>query len=203
MAKLEKLLSGSCVFVMLYGFFIIISLFLQALIPFLNQFPEIAAAVPFLFNSNFELPMDVLTSFWAAISAAYVGADRAMYALDGLKNGNEIHAFDSDKRTQMIQILIISFVIYSVAVLLNVLFDANFALSPLATSLGASVLCFVVGNKAISGMQKLSPEEDTDGDGVRDSEQVADKMLDALKSGKTVYAKMKDDGTVSFKEVDK
>jgi hypothetical protein len=202
MAKLEKLLSGSGIFVMLYGFFIIISLFLQALIPFLNQFPQIAEALPILFNTHFELPMDVLTSFWAAISAAYVGADRAMFAIDGLRNGLDIHAFDADKRVQMIQVLIISFAIYSIAVLLNVIFEANFALSPLATSLGASVLCFVVGNKAISGMQKLSPEEDADGDGIRDTDQQIEAIKTALKDGKQITAIMKD-GQIKYKELGK
>jgi hypothetical protein len=144
--------------------------------------------LPFL-NKEFQLPLDIITSLWTAIAAGYVGLDRGMFALDGLKNGNRIDAFTETKRKHMIHIISLSFLIYILAVGLNIIFSASLALTPLATAFGSTVLCYVLGNKVIGGAQKLAPEEDLDQDGVKDEDQYSQSELKQLREK---YDKLKE-----------
>jgi hypothetical protein len=171
-----------------------VSLLLQCLIPFLQTFSSylnytyLDFLIPLL-NKKFELPMDIITSLWTAIAAGYVGLDRGMFALDGLKNGNKIEAFTESKRKHMIHIIILSFLIYVLAVALNILFTASLSLVPLATAFGSTVLCYVLGNKVIGGAIKLHPEEDLDQDGIRDEDQYSKEELIQLREK---YEKLKE-----------
>jgi hypothetical protein len=167
------------------------SLFLQCLIPFLQTFGEslrLGNLLPFL-NTRFILPIDIITSLWTAIAAGYVGLDRGMFAIDGLKNGANIQAFTDEKRKHMVHIIFLSFFIYILAVFLNILFNSALSLTPLATAFGSTVLCYVLGNKVIGGAQKLAPEEDLDQDGIRDEEQYTKEQLIELREK---YAKLQE-----------
>ena len=52
-----------------------------------------------------------------------------------------------------------SFIIYSLAVILNTFFAADFALTPLFASFGSIVLCYVAGNKAVEAFEHMCPSE--------------------------------------------
>jgi hypothetical protein len=192
MAKLFKIFaSGNFLIVVFYALFVMITLLLQCLIPFLQTFGDImhlSYMIPFL-NQEFVLPMDIITSLWTAIAAGYVGLDRGMFAIDGLKNGNKIEAFTESKRKHMIHIILLSFFIYVLAVILNIIFNANLSLTPLATAFGSTILCYVLGNKVIGGAQKLAPEEDLDSDGIKDEDQYNKSELKALREK---YEKLKE-----------
>jgi hypothetical protein len=192
MARLfRRFLSGNFIIVLSYAIFVMFSLLLQCLIPFLQTFSDLVSIsyiIPFL-NQKFVLPIDIITSLWTAISAGYVGLDRGMFALDGLKNGTKIEAFSETKRKHMIHIIFLSFFIYLLAVGLNIIFNASLALTPLATAFGSTVLCYVLGNKVIGGAQKLHPEDDLDQDGIKDEDQY---NKDELRELREKYAKLQE-----------
>lgn len=133
--------------------------------------------------------MENITWFWTAIAAGYVGLDRAMFAADGLKHGMKIEAFSETKRIQLVQVIFWTAAIYILAVGLNIFFDADLALTPLATALGSTILAYVSGNKLIGGAQKLHPDEDLDQDGIRDTDQYNKTELEALREK---YTKLKE-----------
>jgi hypothetical protein len=175
----------------MFGIFVIASILAQCFIPFfakLNEYYQVTGNIgDFLntfLNQNFVLPMDIISGFWAAISAAYVGVDRGMFMIDGFKNGQDIGAFDTDKIKHLTLVIILGLAIYVLAAGLNLFFDAELALAPLVTSFGSSVLLYVVGNKAIKASQTLSPENDLDQDGIDDSEQDPAEVLKRLKEQK-------------------
>lgn len=162
--RLYKVLQGTCPYVTLFGIIVMVSLIFQCFIPFLQR---VAASqhgryewLLGLVNLNFQLPMEMISNFWAAISAAYVGLDRAAFTVDAMKNGIQNHAFDEDKMISLTHVMILSFIIYITAVGLNTFFDAELALTPLFVSFGSSVLCYVAGNKSVVAFSKLTPEQE-------------------------------------------
>jgi hypothetical protein len=186
MKSIMKFMNATSKYVLFFGFFVIVSLFLQCLIPFFAKLTEITGYTGFFtvfLNQNFVLPMTIISDFWAAISAAYVGVDRGMYMIDGYKNGgNHSEAFSDDQLKHLTQVILQSFIIYSLAVGLNIFFDSDLALAPLAVSFGTSILLYVAGNKAVKGSQALSTtKNDVDNDGIDDSEQDQKEVLGRYK----------------------
>jgi len=172
--NIYRALKGTCPYVLLFGVVVGISLLLQCFIPFLQKMAELRNGewqwFLNIFNSQFVLPMDVISQFWAAISATYVGLDRAAYTFDAFKNGSETVAFDETRMVQLTQVIWLSFIIYAMSVGLNAFFNAELALTPLFVSFGSSMLCYVAGNKAVVALQRLSKyddddDEDSDGEG--------------------------------------
>jgi hypothetical protein len=211
MAKVLKFLNSSSRYVIFFGIFVMISLLVQCLVPFASKFGEAvkyAGWMNIFLNQNFHLPMELISEFWAALSAIYVGADRGMFMIDGFKNGMDIKAFDKEKLSHLTEVIILSFVIYAEACGLNLVFDADLALSPLLVSLGSSVLLYVTGNKAIQASQKLTKEDDMNQDGIKDSEQDPEIVLKDLKklledSGRVINESDLDQDGVSDTEQDK
>ena len=200
MKVVMRVLNSTSRYVIFFGLFVMVSLFLQCLIPFFSKLTEVTGYTGFFtvfLNQNFVLPMTIISDFWAAISAAYVGVDRGMYMVDGFKNGGEhSEAFSIDQLEHLSQVMILSFIIYGLAVSLNVFFDSELALAPLAVSFGSSVLLYVVGNKAVKGFQAASPAvvHDLDGDGVDDTQQNQSEVLarykKRLKDREEILAKL-------------
>jgi hypothetical protein len=179
-----KIFNATSRYVLFFGLFVMISLIFQCIVPFFAKYVELTGYtgwITIFLNQNFQLPMDIISDFWAAISAAYIGVDRGMYMIDGFKNGEESQAFSEDQLKHLTQVLIESFIVYSLAVSLNLFFDSNLALSPLAVSFGSSCLLYIVGNKAVRGSQTLSSSSDVDGDGIDDNEQDQKEVLDRYK----------------------
>jgi len=164
METIHKFWSGTFPYVFLFGIFVASSLMLQCFIPFLQRMAEIHDGswewLLTIFNSKFILPMEMISNFWAGISATYVGLDRAAFTVDAFKNGIHNDAFDDGKLKSLRQIMLLSFIIYGLAVILNTFFDAELALTPLFISFGSSVLCYVAGNKTVIAFSKLTPEDE-------------------------------------------
>lgn len=189
--KIIKRIQGASIWVIAFGIFVGCSLITQCIIPFLAKFcveRGIGGILYALANQNFNLPMDVITSFWAAISAAYIGVDRAAMTISTI-NG-EYEKTDYGNPAHNKQVIILSFIIYTLAVVLNLIFDVELSLIPLATSLGAAVLLYVSGQKAIYAASKIAPEvtvgksPDTDNSGINDK---AEKALRDLEKSRTPY----------------
>jgi len=183
--NLYKVLKGTCPYVLIFGIFVGISLVLQCFIPFLQKMAELNNGEWLwflsLFNSKFVLPMEMISNFWAAISATYVGLDRAAYTVDAFKNGKEAEALSDDRMIQLTQVIWMSLFIYVIAVVLNTFFDAELALTPLFVAFGSSMLCYVAGNKAVKGFEKLS------GNGEEGIDEKIEDVIGRLEEKKTPY----------------
>jgi len=162
-SNLSHYVSRTCPYVIFFGVVVISSLALQCFIPLLQRLagydPEHWAIFLTIFNTSFKIPMELISNFWAAISATYVGLDRAAFAVDAFRNGSNNHAFTEEKIDKLKQIIKLSFFIYVIAASMNTFFDAEFALAPLFASFGASILAYVAGNKTVTAFQKISPED--------------------------------------------
>jgi hypothetical protein len=185
MKTIEKIISfldDSVKVVVFFGIVVGSSLVLQCFIPFIGLMFSIYEYTGFwttIFNNEFVLPMGVISDFWAAMCAIYVGVDRgAMVAitLTGEKGKLEVGNPEHLK-----QVMIESFLLYTLAVGLNIFFDADLALSPLFIAFGSTVVLFVGGNKFIRGASALAPEKDLDHDGINDDEQDPNVVLAHLK----------------------
>jgi hypothetical protein len=170
-------------YVILFGVFVLISQFLQCVIPFMTKLAEMHGYDGFLLlflNQQFVLPMDIICDFYAAITAAYVGVDRAAFAVATFKD----HMTEGNygKSEHILHIIVQNFIIYSSSVLLNMIFDVQLSLAPLAVALGSSVLLYVSGNKVIMGAGKLAQPSDIDEDGIDDSEQDQGEVLERYKA---------------------
>jgi hypothetical protein len=161
-----KILKGISPYVIFFGFFVGVSLLLQCFIPFLQKMVELNnigynwGYWLTILNNDFTLPMELISQFWAAIAAAYVGLDRTVFAVDALKHGtNDQEAFSPNKLKQLNQIMWLSFGLYILAVLLNTVFQAELALTPLLACFGSIVLFYVSGNKVVRTMEKVCPEQ--------------------------------------------
>lgn len=157
---------GTCPYVLFFGLIVFCSLLLQCFVPFIQKLAMLGyngnvAFITSLININFSLPMETISNLWAAISATYVGLDRAAFTVDALRTGQESAAFDEEKMIQLTQILWMSFGIYVSAVLLYTFFDADLSLTPLFVSFGATVLSYVAGNKAVRAFQAMKKEDTT------------------------------------------
>jgi len=172
--KLYKILKGTNPYVILFGIFVACSLLLQCFIPFLQKMAELKngewAWFLALFNTQFVLPMETISNFWAAVSATYVGLDRAAYTIDAFKSGKETVALTDDRMHQLTQVIWLTFFIYGIAVVLNTIFNAELALTPLFVAFGSSILCYVAGNKAVKAFETLSPENE-------ETEDEVDKLI--------------------------
>jgi len=207
----KKRLKGASIYVLFFGFFVAGSLILQCLIPFLQLMAELNGNGEWawfltIFNARFNLPMEMISNFWAAISAAYVGLDRAAFSVDAFKNGNQTTAFTEEKIGHLKQVMVMSFFIYLLAVGLNSIFDADLALTPLFVSFGSTVLFYVSGNKVVSGFQKAHPEseiekltEDCLKDMSEEQLMTMKKLSDIVKEGKTTVVKLENNYIVGMK----
>ena len=162
--KVTKFTSRTCPYVIFFGIVVIFALTLQCFIPFLQLMARLYGNGNWtwflnIFNNQFTLPMELISNFWAAISATYVGLDRAAFAVDAFRNGTNNEAFDERKMAQLKQVIRIGFGIFIYATVLNTFFDANFALAPLFASFGASILSYVAGNKLVKGAEEVCPDD--------------------------------------------
>ena len=192
---MKKMLDGTSIWVIMFGVMVGVSLLLQCMIPFLTRMAHAFGNDSWLVmtNVNFVLPMDVITSFWAAISAAYVGFDRGAFTLATLRG--EYNKLETGNPGRNRQVIKLSFGIYALAVLLNVFFDAELSLGPLMSSFGASVLLYVSGQRSILAASKFAPElivrgnmPDTNENGINDRVEEVLRKLEKSKVDYAVYA---------------
>jgi hypothetical protein len=133
--------------------------------------------------------MDVLTNLWAAISAAFVGVDRAAFSVAAFKEHTS--QINYGKRKNLLQIIIMGFFIYVFATALNMFFAADFSLNALALSFGATVLLYVSGNKVIMASGEFGQDDDPMYEQIRDA-------IKGQKGGKTLALASKNDQTGKY-----
>ena len=170
---------GRCGLVVIwFGVVVAVSLVLQSTLPaiawLVDRFGYDGLFVK-LFNEKFTLPMDAITTFWSVVAAVYVGVDRLAFSVQTFTskegktmNGNQEH---------LKHVIVMSFVVYALAVALNLFFDADLGLLPLFTAFGSSVTFYVGGNKVITGVTGLN-KKDLDEDGIEDDLQDAKEVIE-------------------------
>ena len=120
-------------------------------------------------NGNLELPMQTISWFWMAISAAYIGVDRTAYAIKtaNTKRGQS----DMGDPATIRHIIIISGLLALEALICNGFVDADFQLDAFFTAFGTAITFYVAGQKAIKSVKYVDGKLDTNGDGIPDEEQ--------------------------------
>ena len=122
-------------------------------------------------NGNLELPMQTISWFWMAISAAYIGVDRAAYAI---KTANtKIGQADMGDPATIRHIIFISGLLALEALICNGLVEADFQLDAFFTAFGTSCTFYVAGQKAIKSVKYIDGKLDANGDGIPDEDQAS------------------------------
>lgn len=123
-------------------------------------------------NGNLELPMQTISWFWMAISAAYIGVDRTAYAIKtaNTKRGQS----DMGDPATIRHIIFISGLLALEALICNGLVEADFQLDAFFTAFGTACTFYVAGQKAIKSVKYIDGKLDANGDGVPDEYQVID-----------------------------
>ena len=123
-------------------------------------------------NGNLELPMQTISWFWMAISAAYIGVDRTAYAI---KTANtKIGQADMGDPATIRHIIVISGLLAVEALICNGLVEADFQLDAFFTAFGTSCTFYVAGQKAIKSVKYIDGKLDANGDGIPDESQALD-----------------------------
>lgn len=123
-------------------------------------------------NGNLELPMQTISWFWMALSAAYIGVDRTAYAIKtaNTKRGQS----DMGDPATIRHIIFISGLLALEALVCNGLVEADFQLDAFFTAFGTACTFYVAGQKAIKSVKYIDGKLDTNGDGIPDEDQVID-----------------------------
>lgn len=137
-------------------------------------------------NGNLELPMQTISWFWMAISAAYIGVDRAAYAI---KTANtKIGQADMGDPATIRHIIFISGLLALEALICNGLVEADFQLDAFFTAFGTSCTFYVAGQKAIKSVKYIDGKLDANGDGIPDEVQASydtEKLTDFFDNSNT------------------
>jgi hypothetical protein len=171
--------AGCSIYVILYGVFVGFSLIFECAIPFLNLMVERFHFTGWwiaLVNQEFVIPLGIITWFYTSICAGYIGVDRAMFVVS--TSQGEKGKIEEGRPDHIRHIIFESFIIYALAVGLNIIFNRNLSLEPLASAFGASVLVYVTGQKALKGASALAPEIDDDGNGIDDEIDMLIRQID-------------------------
>ena len=129
-------------------------------------------------NGNLELPMQTISWFWMAISAAYIGVDRTAYAIKtaNTKRGQS----DMGDPATIRHIIFISGLLALEALICNGLVEADFQLDAFFTAFGTACTFYVAGQKAIKSVKYIDGKLDANGDGIPDEEQELDEKTEEL-----------------------
>jgi hypothetical protein len=160
MAKIQSALSRASALVIAFGIFTIFNILFKcvpAIIIVLHEMDLSHSALLALVNLEMNVPLDLIASMWTALAAAYVGVDRAAMAISTFNEGYNHADYGDPKRLKLV--IVLSFVIYVIALGLNTFVKADLALAPFAAAFGSSVLLYVAGQKTIYAMSKAAPED--------------------------------------------
>lgn len=100
-----------------------------------------------LLNLKVEVPMEMLSRCWVAISAAYIGVDRASYAIKTSTESYGMAEFGDPSTNR--RIILLNGIILFAAFICNLSVDADFQLPSLTCSFGSSITLYCAGQKAI------------------------------------------------------
>jgi hypothetical protein len=193
-AKVSKFFGENSFLVVFYGCFVAVTAIFQCMASFFQLLADKYDYHGFfaeLLNNNVHMPMGIIAWIWTGICAIYVGADRAAFAISSTQTGYNKPAVGHPERLRVIVWL--SFWVYALCALLNLIFDVDLQLEPLASAFGSSVLLYVAGNKAIRACSALAKEDDLDGDGVADKDQDPVKVLQNIKETLKKAGKLADE----------
>jgi hypothetical protein len=136
-------------------------------------------------NGNLVLPMETISWFWMAISAAYIGVDRTAYAIKtaNTKRGQA----DMGNPATIRHIIFISGLLALESLVCNGLVEADFQLDAFFTAFGTAITFYVAGQKAIKSVKYIDGKLDANGDGIPDEDQTFDteKPNDFFDNGHT------------------
>lgn len=113
-------------------------------------------------NANLEIPMEMLSYCWVAISAAYVGVDRASYAIK--TSQLEAGAMDCGDPATNRRVILLSGLLLATGFIFNIFVDADFQLPSLTTSFGSSITLYCAGQKAVKCTKYISPKSEGSGE---------------------------------------
>lgn len=152
----------------LYAFILAVCLLLQSVLQLLVKY-DIACFgfnLKSILNANFALPIETLSWFWTAICAAYIGVDRAKYAVKSAEM--EVGKVDIGEPKKLRKTIVISGLLFLLAVLCNVITDADFDLNGFSSAFASSILLYVAGQKTISMTATLG---DKNSNGIPDDQE--------------------------------
>lgn len=158
----------SSTIVLLFGILINVMMVLHCLVPFigyiLTSYGYTNRFIQFI-NTEFSLPIEIMATFWVAVSSAYVGVDRAIFAAHAattayVESNKEL---DKGSSSRNLHVILQSLVLFLFAVLLNFVFNKDLALSQFFIALGSSITLYVAGTKSISVANELTNTERKEG----------------------------------------
>lgn len=122
-------------------------------------------------NGNLNLPMTVMSYGWTALISFYCCADRVVDVAKTTKlQIGQVSMGDLAKLRGMI---ILSLLLFAMAVAFNFLVDKDFDLSAWASAFVMTVISYVVGNKAVKASAWFGTREDADQNGIPDEAEEA------------------------------
>lgn len=189
--KKQKFWWKTSFMVFIYALVLLSMMFLQDIIYIIGNYSEALEHLnsdSFLFkilNGDVALPISALSYLWVGICAAYIGVDRAAYAIKSSKmiSGST----DVGDPATIRKIILISGLVLAFGCISNCFINYDFELNSLASAFGSSILLYIAGQKAIKSVKYV--DGDLDGDGIPDDEQETENSdnlsedTEALKEG--------------------
>lgn len=171
--KKQKFWWKTSFMVFIYALVLLSMMFLQDIIYIIGNYSEALEHLnseSFLFkilNGQVALPISALSFIWVGVCAAYIGVDRAAYAIKSSKmvSGET----DVGDPATIRKIILISGLVLLFGCISNCFIDYDFELNSLASAFGSSVLLYIAGQKAIKSVKYV--DGDLDGDGIPDDMQ--------------------------------
>lgn len=195
----EKFYWKTSFMVFIYAAVLITMMFIQDIIYIVGNYSELIEKVKvdgFLFNilnGQVGLPISSLSFLWVAVCAAYIGVDRAAYAIKSSKmiSGET----DVGDPATLRKIIFVSGLVLLFGCASNCFVDYDFELNSLASAFGSSILLYIAGQKAIKSVKYV--DGDLNGNGIPDDEEdELAKDTETLKDGvKQIF-----EGTKQIKE---
>ena len=198
----EKFWWKTSFMVFLYAAVLITMMFLQDIIYVLGNYSEILEKVKvdgFLFNilnGQVGLPISSLSFLWVTICAAYIGVDRAAYAIKSSKMISGETDFGDPATIR--KIILVSGLVLLFGCVSNCFVDYDFELNSLASAFGSSILLYIAGQKAIKSVKYV--DGDLNGNGIPDDEEEPEEEIEEETSKFTEGIKTMVEGAKQIKE---
>lgn len=171
--KKERFWWKTSFMVFVYAVSLITMMFIQDIIYIIGNYSEALQYVKvngFLFNvlnGQIRLPISSLSHLWVAVCSAYIGVDRAAYAIKSskMKRGKT----DIGDPATLRKIIFVSGLVLLFGCVSNCFVDYDFELNSLASAFGSSILLYIAGQKAIKSVKYT--DGDLNGNGIPDNEE--------------------------------
>lgn len=193
---LNHKIRGTAGYVIFFGGFVIFCMLMQTADSILDFY--MIDNTSNYFNKNFNIPINTLTSLYAALCCVYIGVDRSTSILATIKGEKNITNYGNPERNR--HIIIQNFFICMIAIILNRFIDANLGLEPLLVSFGGSIILYVSGQKGVYQASKFAPIKDNNNNNIDDrienNEELIDFLNKAAKESKSIEIKYNDNNKI-------